>query len=374
MTDDQPGLYVHVPFCSAKCRYCDFYSLNAPRLIPTYLNALSREAAVYAPTWPESFDSLYIGGGTPTRLSNAQLQNLFESLSIFAFDSDIEITVEANPEDITDEKIQALKSQGVNRISLGVQSLDDRELAFLGRRHTAQQALDSVKIIKSAGLEKIGLDLIYGLPGQTATAWQRTLEQTVAFKPDHLSCYMLTIETGTAMHRDFETGKVTGLDEETARELFFLTSRFLSDHGYDHYEVSNFARGKENRSRHNSKYWFGADYLGLGPAAHSFRNKKRWWNVRSIRRWAERLADGKSPVHGREQLTAEQRRIEAIFLGLRTRQGIHQDTLAGSKEAQTLVDQWREAGLAISDGNRIVLTLDGLVVSDALAQSLTDQY
>ena len=374
MTDDQPGLYVHVPFCSAKCRYCDFYSLNAPQLIPTYLDALSKEAAWYAPYWPESFNSLYVGGGTPTRLSETNLHGLFESLSVFGFGSDIEITVEANPEDVTSEKVQTLKSLGVNRISLGVQSLDNRELEFLGRRHTSGQAMKSLEILKKEDMKKICMDLIYGLPGQTATAWESTLEQAVAFQPEHLSCYMLTMEKGTPLHRDYEAGKVTGLDEETARELFFLTSRFLSDRGYDHYEISNFARGEENRSRHNGKYWRGAEYLGLGPAAHSFRHGERWWNVRSIRKWAGRLADGESPLDGRERLTEEQRRMESIFLGLRTREGVARDVLAGSTGAETMIGQWLEAGLAESDGDRIVLTLEGLVVSDALAQNLTDQY
>jgi oxygen-independent coproporphyrinogen-3 oxidase len=374
MTDDQPGLYIHVPFCSAKCRYCDFYSLKAPQLIPTYLQALSREADGYAAEWKQPFNTLYLGGGTPTQLSENDLQNLFESTTTFSFAPDTEITIEANPENISLEKIQTLKALGVNRISLGVQSLDDHELKFLGRRHTAQQALDSVEIIKSAGMDKISLDLIYGLPGQTTKAWQRTLERIAALEPDHLSCYMLTVEQGTALYRDFETGRVTGLGEETARDLFFLTSRFLSDYGYDHYEVSNFAHGPENRSRHNCKYWFGAEYLGLGPAAHSFQNEKRWWNVRSIRRWAKKLAEGEFPFDGQEQLTQEQRRIETIFLGLRTRQGIPRKILSESHEAETLVEQWVEAGLAKPHGKRIALTLDGMVISDALAQSLTDLY
>lgn len=369
-----PGLYLHVPFCAAKCRYCDFYSLNAPQLIPRYLEALPRETAGYADSWPEPFDTLYLGGGTPTRFSETDLESLFSSLSVFSFALDTEITVEANPEDVTPEKVQSLKSLRVNRISLGMQSLNDSELAFLGRRHTARQSLEAVETIRKAGVEKIGLDLIYGLPGQTPAAWQDTLEQVTALRPDHLSCYMLTLEKGTPLHKDAEAGRVAETEEETARDLFFLTSRFLSDRGYDHYEVSNFALGPENRSRHNSKYWRGTEYLGLGPAAHSFCNGERWWNIRSIRKWAGNLIKGDSPVEGRERLTEDQRRMEVILLGLRTRQGVPLSLVSQSKAAEILVGQWIGSGLAKSDGGQIVLTLEGLVVSDALAQSMADQF
>jgi len=362
-----PGLYAHVPFCRAKCPYCDFFSLPAPKLVPDWLDAVELEAARFA-DWRETpFDTLYIGGGTPTFLPDEALGRLFDRMHrAFDFTPDAEVTVEANPEDLTPDKATLLKELGANRLSLGVQAFDPEALAFLGRRHGLEETYRSIDAARSAGFNNLGLDLIYGRPGQTVEAWTRELTRAVSFKPEHLSCYMLTFEPRTVFGRMKEQGRIIPPDEEQSRELFLATSNFLTGQGYEHYEVSNFAWGAANRSRHNQKYWRRVPYLGLGPSAHSFRDEQRWWNVSSVRKYGRALAEGASPETGRERLDPEQRALERLYLGLRTSEGVALDEAAG----------WAgfEAGLAAAIGQglvearegRVIPTREGLLVSDSL--------
>ena len=243
-----PGLYVHVPFCQTKCPYCDFYSVTDESLISAYLTALDTEARLYREQFP-AFDTLFLGGGTPSWLGSAHLAGLMKNLRRhFAFAPDSEITLEANPDDITSEKLRLFRDLGINRLSLGVQSFDEAELRFLGRRHTARQTLAAIDLIRAAGFTNLGLDLMYGLPGQTLDAWLKTLETALSFTPEHLSCYQLTIEAGetpalrTPLARRVARGEISLPDEETQREFFLLTANFLTARGYLHYEISNFAR------------------------------------------------------------------------------------------------------------------------------------
>jgi oxygen-independent coproporphyrinogen-3 oxidase len=361
------GLYIHVPFCRGKCRYCDFASGTDLALVPEWLAALDREAQFYRDFAPR-FDTLYLGGGTPSLLTPDELAGLLHRLmGQFAFAPDTEITLEANPDDLTLPVLKAYRDLGINRLSLGVQSFDDRELAFLGRRHDAAQAAKALGWAQQAGFANLGVDLIYGLPGQSLGQWQGNLKTAVSFAPEHLSCYQLTLENGTPLARRQAEGQFPALPEEQAREFFLMTSTFLEAQGYHHYEISNFARGADYRSRHNSKYWNHTPYLGLGPAAHSHRDGGRWWNHPWLEDYCQALNQGEAPVAGREVLTVEERRLEAIFLGMRTTDGVALELVQEAQPRAAVLQEIVAAGLAEVRGGRLLPTREGLVVADRLA-------
>ena len=365
MTDRAPGLYIHVPFCSAKCPYCDFYSLAAPSLRAAWLEGIGREIDRSGP-WSGPFDTLYLGGGTPSNLDDHQITALMGVLSHFPRTPDAEVTMEVNPEDVNRERVDFFMGLGVNRISLGVQSLDDHELAFLGRRHTAAAAWEAAQAVREAGCLNLSLDLIYGLPGQETDSWLATLKRALTLEPEHLSCYILSTEKGTVFGRRADEGKVMTAGEDVSRELFLATSRFLEERGYVQYEVSSFSLGTDLYSHHNRKYWEHVPYLGLGPAAHSFDGQKRWSNHRSVRRYCQDLAEGRAPVADREVLTASQLRLEALYLGLRTNRGA--DLTLTDNAA--LVEDLLARGLARVQKGRLILTRTGLLLADGLAVEL----
>lgn len=367
------GLYIHVPFCRAKCPYCDFYSTPALSLVEAWIESLRKEALLYTDAFP-TFDSLYFGGGTPTILSNDAFEKLIDFLrGRFIFADDTEVTVEANPEDVTLEKLAALRSCGVNRLSIGVQSFDDRELVTLKRRHSARDAEVALELARSAGFDNIGIDLICLIPGQTEKSWMNSLQRALSFEPAHLSCYQMTFEKGTPFARMKAEGRIGVADEETERIFFLLTSRFLEDHGFIHYEISNFARDEASRSRHNGKYWRHVPYLGLGPAAHSFDGTSRWWNVRSVKQYCRALEGGSKPIEGSEVLTDEQFRLERLYLGLRTCDGVSfQDARAGSRP-EAVLTPLEQSGLIRLDNGRILPTLEGFLVADRLPLMFPDK-
>ncbi len=367
---DKPGLYIHVPFCGSKCVYCDFYSVTDSSLIPDWLEGLKREAGLYSRRF-EAFDTLYVGGGTPSCLSNDTLTALFDRLSnCFDIIPGAEITIEANPDDITEEKLGHFKELGINRISLGVQSFDDQDLVFLKRRHTAGQAMDALKQIKlKSGTFDLSLDLIFGLPGQTEKKWKKSLEKALSYTPEHVSCYQLTYEEGTLLSNMKDQGLIRPYEEDRAANLFLTASRLLEDHGYVHYEVSNFAFGDMNRSRHNQKYWRHTPYLGLGPSAHSYKDGERWWNFRSIETYCQVLDSNKLPVEDKERLTRKQLDLEAVFLGLRTREGFDLKILEGSIFAEKLL-KLEEQGFIVVQNGRVLPTKKGFLVADNLPLQL----
>jgi putative oxygen-independent coproporphyrinogen III oxidase len=369
----KPGLYIHVPFCQSKCSYCDFYSITSSDLISAYLKALEQEARLYQDQFP-AFDSLYLGGGTPSWLGERYLAELFKILRHhFAFAPDTEFTLEANPDDITPEKLRIYRDLGVNRLSLGAQSFDEDELRFLGRRHTAAQTLAALDLIRVAGFHNLGLDLIYGLPDQNISTWLKTLETALSFAPEHLSCYQLTLASDSPLGRRVAAGQVKLPDEEAQRELFLLTSQFLTDRGYLHYEVANFARGEDYICRHNRKYWTRVPYLGLGPAAHSFDGRRRWWNLVSVEQYGSHLVAGRAPVAGQETLTPEQIRLESLFLGFRTREGVNLATIREHPQGDAILAGLTQAGLVRLEHRRVVATADGLVVADRLPLWFADE-
>ena len=364
--EDLPGLYVHIPFCLSKCPYCDFYSETGTSMVSAWLAALEQEMLLYKDSF-QKFDTLYIGGGTPTVLGKAVLQNLFDKLyGYFSFTDGAEITVEANPGDVTREKLTTLEGCGVNRISLGVQSFDDRDLTFLKRRHTGKVAVEALDLIGSQGINSLGIDLIYGVPGQTEDGWLKTLERAVSFHPEHISCYQLTAAENTKLWEMLERGEVKLPDESEGEALFLATAEFLEDHRYLHYEISNFAHGEANRSRHNQKYWHHTPYLGLGPSAHSFQDDKRWWNVRSIEHYCCALNEGRVPVGGEETLTREQCELESLYLGLRTSGGVTLEQVTANGGYKTLLSELVQGDYVKVIDQKVVPTRKGFLVADRL--------
>jgi len=361
-----PGLYVHVPFCKTKCPYCDFYSVTSLSSIQDWLEAIKREMLLYRDRFSR-FDSLYLGGGTPSLLPDHDLAELHHHLlRCFSFSSDTEFTVEVNPDDIHSSKLVALRDLGVNRISMGVQSFDDQDLRFLKRRHTADQAVKAIDGLIGAAFAKVGLDLMYGLPGQTESSWLKTLEQATSFNPEHISCYQLTAEERTPFGMLRARGEIKLPDEETGSTFFILTSAFLEEKGYLHYEISNFARGEENLCRHNLKYWHRDPYLGLGPSAHSYQAGSRWWNLRDLEVYCRALAEGKPPVAGLETLTPEQVYLETILLGFRTREGVDREIFRNRPGTEEVLRHLRQAGLVHNVSGRVVPTVKGFLVADSL--------
>lgn len=321
-----------------------------------------------------AFDAVYIGGGTPSLLSPQQLKDILAGVrKNLDVTSDPEVTIETNPADLDRPSIASMREMGINRINIGIQSFDDKVLDFLSRRHSAKQAISAIQASRKAGFENIGLDLIYGVPGQDINSWLTTLKEAVAFSPEHLSCYQLTLAAKTPLGIRYQAGEFLMPGEELQYEFFVKTSEFLKDAGYIHYEVSNFARGTKYASRHNQKYWDHSPYLGLGPSAHSFRDNRRWWNHRSLEQYITEINAGILPVEETEILTTEQLRLEALYLGLRTKKGVslhdfktryRYDLFAEKRE---ILNKLQEEGfIAIRDG-RLYPTQAGLAVADSLA-------
>ena len=364
------GLYVHIPFCLTKCPYCDFFSITDLSLVDDFLDALAREASLYSDRF-HRFDTLYIGGGTPSILSPHQMSRLLSSLRFrFQLDPSCEVTVEINPDDASPERFHALAAEGVNRLSIGVQSFRDKDLAFLKRRHNVSAARQAIEGALEAGFENLSIDLMYPLPGQTKRTWLTSLGQAVAYPISHLSCYQLTIEERTPFGQMRKEGKLKTVGEGRESELFLLTSQFLEEQGFVHYEVSNYARATQAPrpfSRHNTKYWTHAPYLGLGPAAHSFDGvSARWWNDRSVQEYCESLREGRYPTAGHEDLTAEQLRLERLYLGFRTKIGVSKSDIEESDNSgQTLLDLVDADILEIIE-DRLVPTRKGYLIADHL--------
>ena len=360
-----PGLYIHIPFCRTKCPYCGFYSIASTKAVSRWLAALGREARLYRDQFP-AFDTLYLGGGTPSILKTRDLERILHAVSShFHVPGEGERTLEANPGDLTAEKIVRLKALGFNRISLGVQSFHDHELRFLGRRHRGADGIKALENLRGLGFKNLSVDLMYGFQGQTLKSWVQTLRQALAFEPEHLSCYQLTFEKGTLFWRQRERHRITPIPESLERAFFLITSRFLKRNGYVHYEISSFARGKAFRSRHNSKYWRHAPYLGLGPSAHSYQHDRRWWNVSSVRKYCDALEQGRLPIEGSERLSEDQIRLESLALGLRTNHGVALSECTGP-HLDIKIARLKEAGLIRIAGHRMKPTLRGMLVADRL--------
>jgi putative oxygen-independent coproporphyrinogen III oxidase len=373
-----PGLYLHIPFCSAICPYCDFAVLTGgPERRTRFADHLISEISLWAPDRStfDSIDTIYFGGGTPSALAPEDIGRILkaarEKLSI---QDGAWVSFEANPEDVDSESVRAWRELGVRFLSLGIQSFDADALRFLGRRHSPEEARRSVEIARAAGFDTISIDLIYGLPDQPFEIWQSTLEQAVALQPDHISCYQLTFHEETPFGFRLAKGTMSELPEESQGEIFLFTHQFLRDHGYPAYEVSNFARSPGHRSRHNQKYWHHVPYLGLGPSAHSFSGTRRWWNERKIGAYEKRIEAGERPVAGSEELTGQDLALEALMLGLRTADGIdlgqfrQRHGVDLRKRNEPLVERLVREKLLRIEEDLLIPTLAGLAVTDSLAR------
>ena len=359
-------LYVHVPFCARRCSYCDF-AIAVRREVPVdeYLASLTRELDARNVEFP-ALDSLYLGGGTPSRLGGEGITRLIAMMrDRLSVSSATEITIEANPDDVDSDGARHWREAGVNRISLGIQTFDDGALEWMHRVHDSEGAVAAFKILRDAGFDNISIDLIFALPSSLDRSWEKDLRCAFELAPDHISLYGLTIEKATPLARWHEVGAIIPADEERYASDFLLADAFAREAGYDHYEVSNFAHpGK--KSRHNSAYWTGAAYLGVGPSAHSFDGRTRSWNVRDYSDWARRLSRGESVVAGSETLSEENRLAEKVYLGLRTSDG-----LAVSDADLAPVELWRREGWATREGDVVRLTSEGWLRLDSLAAALT---
>jgi oxygen-independent coproporphyrinogen-3 oxidase len=367
----RPGLYLHIPFCSAICPYCDFAVLTGgPERRARFVEHLLAEIRMWRvdrDLFP-GIDTIYFGGGTPSALAPEQVARILDAArNHLSIHEDAWIFFEANPEDVTPESARAWRDLGVRMLSLGIQSFDAEALRFLGRRHTPEEARRSVEIARKAGFEIVSIDLIYGLSGQPPETWRRTLAEAVALDPDHISCYQLTIHEGTSFGFRLARGTMSELPDEAQADLFLATHRFLADHGYPGYEVSSFARSPEHQSRHNQKYWDHTPYLGLGPSGHSFSGRRRWWNERKIKPYQARIEAAERPIAGSEDLTAEDLAVEALMLGFRTAEGIALTKNLAARNAR-LIERLERNGLLRVQEDRLLPTLEGWAVADSLAR------
>ncbi|MBA3017737.1 MAG: radical SAM family heme chaperone HemW [Proteobacteria bacterium] len=372
------GIYVHIPFCIKKCPYCNFYSITDQSLKQPFIEALIQEMQM-ASSPSLLFDTLYFGGGTPSVLRPENIGRIIENAyGLFNISTDSEVTIEVNPGTVTSEQLPEYKNIGINRINIGAQSFNDEILDFLGRIHSSNDAELTIRGARKAGFDNIGIDLIYGIPGQTKEMWLSDLHRAVEFKPEHLSCYMLTYEKGTPLDIDRRQGKVKPVADSLSADLFETTMEYLSAHGYVQYEISNFAKNASRISRHNMKYWSFSPYLGFGPSAHSFTGHQRYWNCRSVKKYIENIKEGRLPVEEKEILSKEQRMMEMVYLGLRKTDGIDIDVIdetLGINFRQMFAEkikQLEEDGyiLPIQPKNRCALSRKGMLFLDSIAPIL----
>jgi putative oxygen-independent coproporphyrinogen III oxidase len=362
------GLYVHVPFCLTRCGYCDFNTYaGLDHLAGGYVDAVTQEAEIWKADWESAeFSSLFLGGGTPTTLPEATLVKLLDQLrSVFHFSWTAEITSEANPDTVDEPYLSALLEAGVTRLSMGVQSFDPTVLLALERIHSPASAVRAFEAARSAGFENVNVDLIFGAHGETIDSWRRTLERAIELEPEHLSCYALTIEPATPLGRKVAAGLVPPPDPELQADMYELACRSLGDAGYEHYEVSNWAR-PGRRCLHNMGYWEGRPYLGLGAGAHSYREGVRWWNVRPPQQYMTSVSAGEKPLGGGERLTIEELRLERLLLGLRVADGIPSELIDAERAHSFLTE-----GLAERRNGRLALTDRGLFLTNDIVLELT---
>ena len=360
-------IYLHVPFCARRCSYCDF-AIAVRRKVPSaaYVGAILREWAQWQghESWSgsEAVESVYFGGGTPSRLDAGAIGAILERIAADrTLSPAAEVTLEANPDDVSPDRAAAWAMAGVNRVSLGAQSFDPAVLGWMHRTHSAEQIGAAVGVLREAGVRELSLDLIFGVPGSLGRDWRRDLDHALALDPAHLSLYGLTVEDHTPLAHWAARGEVAPVDEERYAAEFLEADSVLAGAGYEHYEVSNYAR-PGRRARHNSAYWRRAPYIGLGPSAHSGWGRHRRWNLREWAAYERAMAAGQSPVAGTESLEGPAVELEELYLGLRTREGVPAGRLPGETTAP-----WVSAGWAVASGDRLRLTPEGWLRLDALA-------
>jgi len=375
------GIYIHVPFCTTRCGYCDFNTYTAAELggergasragyVDAAIHELGLAARVLGDDAP-GVSTIFVGGGTPTLLPPDDLGRLITAVSNhFALAPDAEVTTESNPESIDSAGLHRLRELGFNRISFGMQSAVAHVLARLDRTHSAGRPLQAVAEAKTAGFDNISLDLIYGTPGESSNDWQESLDAALSAAPEHISAYALIVEEGTRLAARIRRGALSPTDEDDLADKYLIADQRLAAAGYTAYEVSNWARSAATRCRHNEGYWRSHHWWGIGPGAHSHVGGVRWWNVKHPRAYASRLASGQSPAQARELLSAEQRRVERILLELRLAEGLTTSLLT-STEKSRLVDLLTRR-LAVVEGGMVILTPTGRLLADGVIRDLLD--
>jgi len=378
------GLYIHIPFCRSKCGYCSFASIPwKEALAERYWRAVVREMEIAVAGQgraPETVDTIFFGGGTPSLLPAGHIAGILDACRrLFRLDPDCEISLEANPGTLTNEKAQAYRSCGVNRISLGGQSFADEELTAIGRGHTVRQIAESMAMLRSRGPENIGLDLILGLPGQSEHSWFDSLDKTVALAPAHISIYMLELEAESPLYQSVAAGRQTLPEEDSVAGWYLQTIDFLDARDYGQYEISNFCRsGCE--CRHNLKYWLRQPVLGFGAAAHSFDGGSRSANVADVARYVRAVENGMSPVAWSSVVDAEAEMGEMLYLGLRLNRGLDWEEVRRACRSDRLVDcesalkEMAGIGLVEWQGNRVRLTRRGMLLSNEVFQQFVQPW
>ena len=373
------GVYVHVPFCSVRCGYCDFNTYTADELgegatRASYADTAIAEIELAARTLASSGDlppveTVFFGGGTPTQLPSPDLVRMLGALdATFGLVPGAEVTTEANPDSVSPASLAELRDGGFTRISFGVQSAAPHVLATLDRTHDPARVPDAVRWAREAGFDQVSVDLIYGTPGESTDDWAASLDHALGLEPDHVSAYALIVEQGTALARRIARGEIAAPDDDAMADKYLMADDVLTSAGLGWYELSNWARDDAARCRHNLLYWHSADWWGIGPGAHSHVDGVRWWNVKHPAAYAQRLAAGESPMGGHEVLDASTSVVERVMLEARLREGLPLGILEAGRSA---VPSLTERGLVEVTGDHLVLTRDGRLLADAVVRDLT---
>ena len=370
------GIYIHTPFCKRRCIYCDFFSTTQSEKKPAYVHALCQELDMRKDYLEgEDIETIYLGGGTPSQLSQEELEEIFSTLyNIYKVKEDAEITLEANPDDLTPEYVHMLRSLPINRISMGIQTFQEETLKLLHRRHTARQAIEAFQRCREAGFQNISIDLMYGLPGETLDTWKQDLQQAIALRPEHISAYHLIYEEGTALWKLKEQHQVEEADEDLSVTLFRTLIDELTRAGYEHYEISNFCLPGLH-SRHNSSYWTGKKYLGCGPSAHSFNGTSRQWNVASLDKYIHAIQQGKLDYEI-EELDIYTRYNDFVITAIRTHWGMSLSQLRSTYGEELYRYCLRMAKPHLAQGvlemkeDTLKLTKEGIFISDGIMSDL----
>lgn len=370
------GIYLHIPFCKTRCIYCDFYSTTRSELTDQYIDALCDELTQRKDYLQEEpVHTIYFGGGTPSQLSERHFQRVFHTIEkTVGLEQVIEVTLEANPDDLTEDYIRMLRTLPFNRISMGIQTFHEDTLHLLHRRHTAKQAIWAVERCRKAGFQNISIDLIYGLPGETDQRWQQDLLQAIQLQVEHISAYHLIYEEDTPLYQMLQQHRVEEVDEDSSLRFFSILMNRLKEAGYEHYEISNFCKPGYH-SRHNSSYWQGIPYLGCGPSAHSFNGKSRQWNIASLTRYIQGIQEGNC-IYETEQLDLYTRYNECVMTGLRTLEGINLFHLKQTFGPELWKYCLKMAAIYLQNGqleiqnDHLRLTQEGIFISDGIMSNL----
>lgn len=365
------GLYIHIPFCKSRCIYCGFFSTTMLDLRQEYVDALCQEMKMRC-QGAENISTIYLGGGTPSQLTTDQLRQILHRAYIYnKVEKDAEVTIEVNPDDVTERFANDLTQLPVNRISMGVQTFDDKRLRFLHRRHTAEQVTTAVDRLRAAGIKNISIDLMYGFPGETIADCEADIAKALSLQVEHISTYCLMIEEDTQLQQMLQQGNITETEEELERQMYETIINRLEDGGYEQYELSNFARPGFH-SRHNSSYWDGTPYIGIGAAAHSYDIESRSWNIADIKQYIQGMANSQR-IFEEERLDSDTRYNDAITVALRTSRGLDLQALSPKHRTYCLENAQRyldDGLLERTQDNHLRLTRRGLFVSDMIMSNL----